>query len=106
MKSKPKTPAGGTVTATVTNWCNADLVELQTAESGLLGYLRKGSQRGFAAVCRRTPVPRGRIEAHDGSPSRITRPASPEAVNFTTNRARQSNALHQTTPALPTHCPQ
>jgi len=24
MKSKPKTPAGGTVTVTVTNWRNAD----------------------------------------------------------------------------------
>jgi hypothetical protein len=26
MKSKPKTPAGGTVTVKVTNWRNADLV--------------------------------------------------------------------------------
>ena len=29
MKSKPKTPAGGTVTVKVTNWREADLVELQ-----------------------------------------------------------------------------
>ena len=33
-KPKPKTPAGGTVTAKVTNWREADLVELQVAESG------------------------------------------------------------------------
>jgi hypothetical protein len=29
---KPKTPAGRTVTVTVTNWREADLVELQAAE--------------------------------------------------------------------------
>ena len=28
IKSKPKTPSGGTVTVKVTNWRNADLVEL------------------------------------------------------------------------------
>ena len=33
-KPKPKTPAGGTVTVKVTNWREADLVELQAAESG------------------------------------------------------------------------
>jgi hypothetical protein len=50
MKSepKPKTPAGGTVTVTVTNWREADLVELQAAESGsanwkkVLGALKAG----------------------------------------------------------------
>jgi hypothetical protein len=34
MKSKPKTPAGGTVTVKVTNWREADLVELQVVERG------------------------------------------------------------------------
>ena len=33
MKSKPKTPAGGAVTVKVTNWREADLVELQVVES-------------------------------------------------------------------------
>ena len=48
MKSKPKAPAGGTVTVTVTNWRDADLVELQAAESGsanwkkVLGTLKGG----------------------------------------------------------------
>jgi hypothetical protein len=48
MKSKPKTAAGGTVTVTVMNWREADLVELQAAESGstnwkkVLGALRAG----------------------------------------------------------------
>ena len=48
MKSKPKTPAGGTVTVKVTNWRNADLVELLAAESGsanwkeVLGTLKAG----------------------------------------------------------------
>ena len=50
MKSnpKPKTPAGGTVTVKVINWRNADLVELQAAESGsanwkkVLGALKAG----------------------------------------------------------------
>ena len=47
-KSKPKTPAGGTVTVKVTNWREADLVELQVAESGsanwkkVLGALEAG----------------------------------------------------------------
>ena len=55
IKSKPKTPAGGTVTVTVTNWRNADLVELQAAESGsanwkeVLGALKAG-QRASAKV--------------------------------------------------------
>ncbi len=55
MKSKPKTPAGGTVTVTLTNWRNADLVELQAAESGsanwkkVLGALKAG-QRASAKV--------------------------------------------------------
>jgi hypothetical protein len=55
MKSKPKTPAGGTVTVTVTNWRNADLVELQAAESGsanwkkVLGALKAG-QRASAKL--------------------------------------------------------
>jgi hypothetical protein len=57
MKSKPelKTPAGGTVTVTVTNWREADLVELQAAESGsanwkkVLGALKAG-QRTSAKV--------------------------------------------------------
>ena len=48
MKSMPKTPAGGTVTVKVTNWRDADLVELQVAESGsanwkkVLGALKAG----------------------------------------------------------------
>ena len=47
-KPKPKTPAGGTVTVKVTNWREADLVELQVAESGsanwkkVLGALKAG----------------------------------------------------------------
>jgi hypothetical protein len=50
MKSKPKTPAGGTVTVTVTNWRTADLVELQAAQSGsanwkkVLGALKAGQR--------------------------------------------------------------
>jgi hypothetical protein len=48
MKSKPKTPAGGTATVKVTNWREADLVELQVVESGsanwkkVLGALKAG----------------------------------------------------------------
>ena len=48
MKSKPKAPAGGIVTVTVTNWRDADLLELQAAESGsanwkkVLGTLKGG----------------------------------------------------------------
>jgi hypothetical protein len=48
MKSKPKTPAGGMVTVKVTNWREADLVELQVVESGsakwkkVLGALKAG----------------------------------------------------------------
>ena len=47
-KSKPKTPAGGTVTVKVINWRNVDLVELQAAVSGsanwkkVLGALKAG----------------------------------------------------------------
>jgi hypothetical protein len=47
MKSK-QTPAGGAVTVKVTNWREADLVELQAAESGsanwkkVLGALKAG----------------------------------------------------------------
>ena len=47
-ESKPKTPAGGTVTVKVMNWRLADLVELQVAESGsanwkkVLGALKTG----------------------------------------------------------------
>jgi hypothetical protein len=47
-KPNPKTPAGGTVTVRVTNWRDADLVELQAAESGsanwkkVLGALKAG----------------------------------------------------------------
>ncbi|MBV8796938.1 MAG: hypothetical protein JO136_18545 [Hyphomicrobiales bacterium] len=47
-KSKPKAPAGGIVTVKVTNWRQADLVELQAAESGstnwkkVLGALKAG----------------------------------------------------------------
>jgi hypothetical protein len=48
MKSKPKTLAGGPVTVKVTNWREADLVELQVVESGsanwkkVLGALKAG----------------------------------------------------------------
>ena len=48
MKSKPKAAAGGIVTVKVTNWREADLVELQVAESGsanwkkVLGALKAG----------------------------------------------------------------
>ena len=48
MKSKSKRPAGGTVTVKVTNWREADLVELQVVESGsahwkkVLGALKAG----------------------------------------------------------------
>jgi homogentisate 1,2-dioxygenase len=48
MKTKPKTSAGGTVTVKVTNWREADLVELQVVESGsanwkkVLGALKAG----------------------------------------------------------------
>jgi hypothetical protein len=33
MKFKPKTPASGTVTVKVTNWREADLVELQVSRA-------------------------------------------------------------------------
>jgi hypothetical protein len=36
MKFKPKTPAGGAVTVKVTNWRDADLVELQVVKSARL----------------------------------------------------------------------
>jgi hypothetical protein len=36
IKSKPKTPAGGTVTVKVTNWRAADLVELQVVGAARL----------------------------------------------------------------------
>jgi hypothetical protein len=48
MKSKPNPPAAGTVTVKVTNWREADLVELQVVESGsanwkkVLGALKAG----------------------------------------------------------------
>jgi len=48
MKPKFKTPAGGTLTVKVTNWREADLVELQVVESGsanwkkVLGPLKAG----------------------------------------------------------------
>jgi hypothetical protein len=48
MKSKPKTPADGTITLKVTNWRAADLVELQVLGSGsanwkkVLGSLKAG----------------------------------------------------------------
>jgi hypothetical protein len=48
MKPEFKTPAGGTLTVRVTNWREADLVELQVAESGsanwkkVLGLLKAG----------------------------------------------------------------
>jgi hypothetical protein len=48
MKSKPQALAGGIVTVKVTNWREADLVELQVAESGsanwkkVLGALKAG----------------------------------------------------------------
>jgi hypothetical protein len=48
MKSKPKTTAGGTITMKVINWREADLVELEMAESGssswkkVLGPLKAG----------------------------------------------------------------
>jgi hypothetical protein len=48
MKSKLKTPAGRTLTVKVTNWREADLVELQVVESGsadwkkVLGALKAG----------------------------------------------------------------
>ena len=48
MKSKPKTPAGGTVMVKVTNWREADLVELQVVGGGsanwktVLGALKAG----------------------------------------------------------------
>jgi hypothetical protein len=62
MKSepKPKTPAGGTVTVTVTNSRKADLIELQAAESGsanwtkVLGALKAGQKAS-------AKVPRGNI---------------------------------------------
>ena len=47
-KAKPKMPAGGTVTVKVTNWREADLVELQVVERGsanwkkVLGALKAG----------------------------------------------------------------
>jgi hypothetical protein len=41
-KSKPKTPAGGTVTVKVTNWREADLVELQVVGSGSVNW-KKGA---------------------------------------------------------------
>ena len=50
MKPKPNTLAGGTVTVKVMNWREADLVELQAAESGsanwkkVLGALKAGKQ--------------------------------------------------------------
>jgi hypothetical protein len=48
VKSKPNPPAAGTVTVKVTNWREADLVELQVVESGsanwkkALGALKAG----------------------------------------------------------------
>ena len=49
MKSKPKTPAGGTVTVKVTNWRNADLVELRAAEPAA-GQFRVAVAGGEKAI--------------------------------------------------------
>jgi hypothetical protein len=62
-KLKPKTPAAGTVTITVTNWRDADLVELQAAESGsgdwrkVLGTLKAGQWTSVE-------VPQGKKNCH------------------------------------------
>ena len=59
-KLKPKTSADGTVTVKVTNWREADLVELQAAESGsanwtkVLGALKAGEKAS-------AKVPRGNL---------------------------------------------
>ena len=48
MKPKPKAPAGGIASVKVTNWRQADLIELEVAESGsanwkkVLGPLKAG----------------------------------------------------------------
>jgi hypothetical protein len=44
MKSKPKTPAGGTVRVKVTNWTEVDLVELQVVESGSANWRKPESR--------------------------------------------------------------
>ena len=47
-RAKPKTPVGGTVTVKVTNWRNADLIELDVTATGsaswrkILGPLKAG----------------------------------------------------------------
>jgi hypothetical protein len=38
IKSKPKTAAGGTVTVKLTNWREADLIELQAVGSGSVNW--------------------------------------------------------------------
>jgi hypothetical protein len=48
MKSKPKTPAGGTVTVKVTNWREADLAELQVVESGSANWKKVLGALGLA----------------------------------------------------------
>jgi hypothetical protein len=48
MKSKPKTPAGGTVTVKVTNWREADLAELQMVESGSANWKKVLGALGLA----------------------------------------------------------
>ena len=63
MKPKPKTSSGGTITVKVTNWREADLVELQPTESGsanwkkVLGTLKAG-QWTWAKVPQGHALPR------------------------------------------------
>ena len=54
MKSKPKTPAGATVMVKVTNWRNADLVELQATKSGSANWKKvlELSAFGFTRILR------------------------------------------------------
>ena len=59
MKSKLKTPAGSTVTVKVTNWREADLVELQVGESGSANWKKvRGALK--AGQWTRAKVPQGK----------------------------------------------
>ena len=87
-KPKPKMPAGGEVTVKVMNWRNADLVELEAAESGsgnwkkVLGALKAGQWTS-------AKVPQGnncRVDLHGNTPT-VSRRMRPMLMSA---RTRQS----------------
>jgi hypothetical protein len=99
MKSKPKTPADGTITLKVTNWRAADLLELQVVASGSANWKKVlGSLKAGQWTWAKVPQPKNcQVDVRGNTPM-VSQRMCPMSISARTRQSTWSTDARETAP--------